>query len=96
MTLGAGAEGGVEAEAARLEFGDVEAAVGAGHGGGEELFFAAGDGDEDEAVGELKGLADGLFEAFFDGGLGGRVLTSWVPGPQVRGTGGTRVLRNRA
>ncbi len=43
VALRAGAEGGVEAEAARLEFGHVEAAVGAGHGGGEELLFAVGE-----------------------------------------------------
>ncbi len=39
VALRTGAEGGVEAEAARFELGDVEAAVGAGHGGREELFF---------------------------------------------------------
>ena len=43
VALRAGAEGGVEAEAAGLEFGDVEAAIGAGHGGGEQLLVAAGD-----------------------------------------------------
>ena len=37
VALGTGAEGGVEAEAARLEFGNVEAAIGAGHGGREHL-----------------------------------------------------------
>jgi hypothetical protein len=76
VALGAGAEGGVEAEAAGLEFGHVEAAVGAGHGGGEELLLLsldeAGDGDEDEAVGQLEGLGDGGFEALFDGGFAGR------------------------
>ena len=51
MTLRAGAKGGVEAETARLELGDVETAVGTGHGGGEKLFFAAGDGDEGQSVG---------------------------------------------
>ena len=58
VALGAGAEGGVEAEAARLELGHVEAAVGAGHGGGEQLLVLAvpANGDEDEAVGQLQGL----------------------------------------
>ena len=71
VALGACAECGVEGEAARLEFGDVEAAVGAGHGGGEELFGTAGAADEDEAVGELEGFLDGGFEAFFYGGFVG-------------------------
>ena len=71
VALRAGAEGGVEAEAARLQLGDVEAAVGAGHGGGEKLFLAAGKGDEDEAVGHLKGAGDGGFETLFQGGFGG-------------------------
>ena len=69
VALRAGAEGGVEAEAARLQLGHVEAAVGAGHGGGEQLLFAAGDGDQHQAVGQLQSLGHGGFEAFFDGGL---------------------------
>ena len=73
VALRTGAEGGVEAEAPRLQFGDVETAVGAGHGGGKELFLAAGKGDEDEAVGHLEGADDGGFETLFYGGFGGRV-----------------------
>ncbi len=68
MALGAGAVVGVEGEAAGFEAGDVDAAVGAGHGGGVEgLLLLAGDGvldaDEDEAVGHLEGFEDGGFEA---------------------------------
>ncbi len=78
VALGAGAEGGVKGEAARFELGDVEAAIGAGHGRGEELLFglfgAGGGGqrNDHEAVGELKGLADGGVETFFEGRLCGR------------------------
>ena len=71
VALGARAEGGVEAEAARLELGHVEAAVGAGHGGGKQLLVAAGDGDQDQAVGQLQSLGDGGFEALFREGLSG-------------------------
>ncbi len=71
VALRAGAEGGVEAEAARLQLGHVEAAVGAGHRGGEQLLLAPGDGDQHQAVGQLQGLGDGLVEALFDGGLAG-------------------------
>ena len=42
VALRAGAEGGVEAEAARLQLGNVEAAVGAGHRRREDLLFAIG------------------------------------------------------
>ena len=68
VALGAGAVGGVEAEGAGFEFGDVDAAVGAGHGRGEEGLgvFAAGglEAHEDEAVGEGEGGGDGGLEAF--------------------------------
>ena len=78
MALRAGAEGGVEGEAARLQLGDVEAAIGTGHGGREELLLgfcaAAGEGDEDQAIGQLQGLGDGGFEALFHGGFAGEVL----------------------
>ncbi len=63
VALGAGAVVGVEGEAAGLEAGDVDAAVGAGHGGGVEGLVHAVDGDEDEAVGHLEGFEDGGFEA---------------------------------
>ena len=64
----AGAVVGVEGEAARLELGDVNTAVGAGHGAGVEGFFdGLGGGvlqtDEDEAVGHLESFLDGGFEA---------------------------------
>ena len=90
MALGAGAEGGVEGEAARLELGHVEAAVGAGHGGGEQLLRSrfAGDGDEDQAVGQLQSFGDGGFEALFDGGLAAG-CESCSPLPQSRGSWGT-------
>ncbi len=101
MALGAGAEGGVEGEAARLELGDVEAAIGAGHGGGEELFFAVGEPDENEAVGQLQSLGDGGFEAFFDGGLvAGRLSrgdASFLAFPGLRiQTWGTRLCGRRS
>ena len=63
VALGAGAVVGVEGEAAGFEAGDVDAAVGAGHGGGVEGLVHAVDGDEDEAVGHLEGFGDGGFEA---------------------------------
>ena len=63
VALWAGAEGGVEAEAARLEFGYVQATVGAGHGRREQLFRGAGDGDQRKAIGELKRLGNGLIKA---------------------------------
>ncbi len=71
VALGTCAEGGVEAEAARLQLGYVEAAVGAGHGGGEQLLFVTGNGDQGEAVGQLQRLGYGQVEAFFDRGLTG-------------------------
>ncbi len=67
VAVGAGAKGGVEGEAARLEFGHVEAAVGAGHGGREQLLVAVVEADEDKAVGELQSLGDGLLKPLFDG-----------------------------
>ena len=67
MALGAGAVGGVEAEAARLELGHVDAAVRAGHGGAEEGFAVAAarslQPDEDEAVGERECGGDGGLQA---------------------------------
>ena len=72
MALRAGAEGGVEAEAARLELGYVESAVGAGHGGGKQLFltiWGSGDGHQSQSIGHLQRLGDGLVEAFFYRGL---------------------------
>ena len=63
VAVGAGAVVGVEGEAAGLEAGDVDAAVGAGHGAGVERLVHAVDGDEDEAVGHLQGFEDAGFEA---------------------------------
>jgi hypothetical protein len=71
VALRAGAESGVEAEAARLQLGHVESAVGAGHGGGEQLLFSAGNGDQHEAIGQLQRLGDGGLEALLHGGLAG-------------------------
>ena len=94
VALGAGAIGGVEREAAGLEAGDVDAALGAGHGGGVEgLFLLAGDGilhsDEDEAVRHLKGFTDGGFKAtgVVFGSRGGSVpdLRVEIRGTQTRG-----------
>ena len=51
-------------EKLRGSSGDVDAAVGAGHGGGvERLVHCRVQGDEDEAVGHLQGLEDGGFQA---------------------------------
>ena len=96
VALGAGAEGGVEAEAARLQLGHVEAAVGAGHGGGEELLFAVRQRRRGPGRWPLQGLGDGGFEALFDGGFAGRLRCgppldpSRVPesGPGHPGRGG--------
>ena len=63
VAVGASAVVGVEGEAAGFETGDVDAAVGAGHGGGVEGFVHAVDGDEDEAVGHLQSLEDAGLEA---------------------------------
>ena len=63
VALGAGAVVGVEGEAAGLEAGNVDAAIGAGHRGGVEGFVHAMYGDEDEAVGHLEGFGYGGFEA---------------------------------
>ena len=69
VAFGAGTEGGIEAEAARFELRDVEAAVGAGHGGRKDLLFAVCESDEDQAVGELESLGDGGFKTLFYGGF---------------------------
>ncbi len=68
VAVGAGAVIGVEGEAAGLEAGDVDAAVGAGHGGGVEGLFLLSclrvlQADEDKAIRHLKGFEDGGFEA---------------------------------
>ena len=68
VALGAGAIGGVEGEGAGLQAGDVDAAVRAGHGGGEEGFDLLArvgvlDGDENQAVGHGEGLGDGGLKA---------------------------------
>ncbi len=71
MALRASAKGGIEAEAARLQFGHIEAAIGAGHGSGEQLLLAAGDGHQHQAIGQLQRLGHGRVEALFGGGLAG-------------------------
>ncbi len=53
VTFRAGAKGGVEAEAARLQLGHVEAAVRAGHRRGEELFVATGENHQHQTIGKL-------------------------------------------
>ena len=68
VAVGAGTVAGVEGEAAGLEAGDVDATVGAGHGGGVEgLFLFAGfrtlQSYEDKTVGHLEGFEHGGFEA---------------------------------
>ena len=73
MALGAGAVGGVEGKAARLELGHVQAAIGAGHAGREQLLFTSGDGHQREAVGELQRLQDGQFQALLHGRFGGGI-----------------------
>ena len=79
MAVGAGAEGGVEGEAARFELGHVEATIGAGHRRGKQLLVAIVKGDEREAVGQLQGFVDSLFQAFLGGGLGGRLSVVVFP-----------------
>ncbi len=71
VALRAGAEGGVEAEAARLQFGHVEAAVGAGHGGGEQLLLGPGYSHQRQAVGQLQRLGHGLVQTFLHRRLAG-------------------------
>ena len=69
VALGAGPEGGVEREAARLELGNVQSAIGAGHGGRKQLFLewgaagAAGYGNKHQAIGQLQGFGHRSFEA---------------------------------
>ena len=53
VALRTGTKGGVEAEAARLQFGHVEAAVGTGHRRREQLLFPAGDGHQRQSVCQL-------------------------------------------
>ena len=67
VAVWAGAEGGVEREAARLELGHVEAAIGAGHRGREQLLIASAEADQDKAVGKLERFGDGLAQTRFDG-----------------------------
>ncbi len=66
---GAGAVGGVEREAAGLELGHVDAAVGAGQAVGVEALGAVDDGDGDQAAGELQGGVEGSLQALLDAGL---------------------------
>ena len=62
VAVGTGAVVGVEGKAPGFEAGDVDAAVGAGHGTRVEGLVHAVDGDEGEAVGHLEGFEDGGFE----------------------------------
>src|ERR1700748_2128787 len=92
MALGACTKGRVEAEAAGLEFGNVETAVRACHGGGKDLFFSIGETDENQTIGELEGLGNGGFKALFHRGFTGcgqRLLRS-LPGLRSE-TGGTHI-----
>ena len=72
--------------------GDVDAALGAGHGGAEEGFGGLAVGglqaDEDEAVGQLEGGGDGGFEAA--GVVGGLGFAVAVGSPAM----GLRMMRS--
>src|SRR6202030_2551184 len=63
IARGTRAVGRIEAEGARLELRDGDAAVGAGQLFGEDAILAADNGDGDEAGGELEGGGDGLLKA---------------------------------
>src|SRR4029077_9889099 len=63
IARGARAVGGIEAEGARLELRDGNAAVGAGQLFGGDMVLAADNGDGNETGGELEGGGDGLLEA---------------------------------
>ena len=70
VALRAGAVGGVEGEAAWLQLGHVEAAIGAGHGGGEKLFSPPAGAMRTRPLAICSALATGrLSEALFDAGL---------------------------
>ena len=66
VTFGARAVGRIEAEGARLELRNGNAAVGAREFFGIDVLLAADDDDGDEAAGELQRGFDGLFEALRD------------------------------
>ena len=75
----AGSVGAVEGETARFQFGNIDAAVRAGHGRGIELLLdteaavgtgcGSGHGDQHQSVGHLQRLGDGSFQTLFDAGL---------------------------
>ncbi len=62
MAFRARAVGRIEAERARLNLRDGNAAIGAGEFFGIHMLFAADDGDRNEAACELQRCFDGLFE----------------------------------
>ena len=66
MTFGASAIGRIEAEGARLELRNGNAAIRAGELFGIDVLFAADDDDGDEAAGEFQRGFDGLLEALRD------------------------------
>ncbi len=63
IARGASAVGRIEAERARLELRNGDAAIGAGEFFRKSVFLAADDGDGDEAAGQFERGGDGLFEA---------------------------------
>ncbi len=63
------AVGRIEAERARLELRNGDAAIGAGELFGKSVLFAADDGHSDEAAGQFERGGDGLFEARGDARL---------------------------
>ena len=66
VAFGASAVGRIEAEGARLELRNGNAAIGAGEFFGIDVLFAADDDDGDEPAGELQRRFDGLLEALRD------------------------------
>ena len=75
----AGAVGAVEGETARFEFGNIDAAIRAGHGGGVQLLLntqaavgagrGSGHGHQHQTAGHLQGFGDGSFQTLFYAGL---------------------------
>ena len=63
------AVGAVEGEAARLELGNVEPAIGARHGRGVELLVPAGVADQYQSIGQLQGLGHGGLKTLLDSWL---------------------------
>ena len=68
MTFGACTVGAIEGKAARLQFRDIESAVGTRHGRGVKL-LACGISDEDQTICQLECLGNGRLQTLFDARL---------------------------